>query len=144
MKNPGPLPQPRDHYDRRWAFGLTETLDRFFRSLPGVLEAQSLLVSLAGRRVKVTEVTAATYTILLTDDVIDVNFAGAVTLTLPLNPGRGQRFYVQDDSGAAASNNITVNPPGGINLNGGSGGLVLSANYGRLHFIYNGTQYIGA
>ncbi len=144
MKNPGPLPQPRDHYDRRWAFGLTETLDRFFRSLPGVLEAQSLLVSLAGRRVKVTLVTTATYTIKLTDDVVDTNFAGAVTHTLPLDPGLGQRIWVQDSSGAAASNNITVDPPGGINLNGGSGGLVLSTNYGRLLFIYNGTQYIGA
>lgn len=143
MKRPAPLPQPREHYDRRWADTLIGDLERFFDSIPGVLEAQSLLLSRAGRRVSVSLVTAATYTIKLTDDVVDVNFAGTVTATLPLSPGLGQRIWVQDSSGAAAGNNITVDPPSGINLNGGTGGLVLSTNYGRLLFIYNGTQYIG-
>ena len=144
MRNPGGLPQPLDHYDRRWAFALIAKLERFFQTLTGDWESQSLLSSRAGRRVNVTLVTDATYTIKLTDDVVDVDRAGAVTLTLPLNPGTGQRFSVQDSSGSAASNNITVNPPSGIDLNGGSSGLVLTTNYGRLLFIYNGTQYIGA
>ncbi len=144
MKRPGPLPQPLAHYDRRWASTLVADLERFFASIPGVLEAQSLLLSRAGRRTNLTLVTTATYTVKLTDDVIDVNFAGTVTLTLPLAPGNGQRFLVQDSSGAASSNNITVDRPSGIDLNGGTAGLVLSTDYGRLLFIYNGTQYTGA
>ena len=102
------------------------------------------LVNLAGRQRKGTLVTAASYTILRTDDIIDVNFAGAVALTLPLNPFYFQEWSVQDSSGAASSNTISLSPPGGINLNGGSSAVALSTDYGRLRVIYNGTQFIAA
>jgi len=126
-----------------WATGLVRELDKFFLSLRSTFEIQQLLITKKGRRVGVTLVTAATYTILLTDDVIDVNRAGAVTLTLPESPGLGQRFQVQDGSGDASSNNITINESASIQVNGGSS-VVLNTDNGRMVFIYNGTEYIAS
>ncbi|MCH7936542.1 MAG: hypothetical protein IH994_05540, partial [Proteobacteria bacterium] len=54
-------------------------------------------------------VTAASYTAKAGDRVIGVNRAGAVTVTLPTAQVRKGRIYtVKDESGSAASNNITV------------------------------------
>ena len=100
-------------------------------------------MSLSSRIQKITDV-AGTYQILLTDHVLDVNAAAAADLTLPLKPSKGQVFEVQDSSGNAATNNITILPPSGINLNGGPGGFVISSNYGRAVIHYNGAQYLAA
>lgn len=102
------------------------------------------LITLGARQSKVTEVTAATYVIKRTDHIIDVNFAGAVSLTCPEQPFRGQEWLVQDSSGAASSNNISLSPSTGLNLNGGSSPVVLATNYGRLLIVYNGTQFIAS
>ena len=127
-----------------WATDAVKQFHSFFLSRQeGPREVLGYLRTQGGRIQGQADVAAATYTVKRTDEIVDVNFAGAVTLTLPASPNRGQRHIVQDSSGAASSNNITVNPPGGINLNGGSGGLVLSTNYGKLTFRYNGTQYVG-
>lgn len=118
-------------------------LDQYFERVRlGDIEAQSALISLAGRRIPPALVIAASYTIKLTDDVVDVNFAGAVALTLPANPGLGQRAIVQDSSGAASGNNITISPDSG-NING-AGSYVFSTDYGRVTMIFNGTQWIAA
>jgi hypothetical protein len=138
------LPNPGKRYDPRWADTLIQRLEEYTDRLwNGDHYIKALLQSAGARALKVTLVTAATYIILLTDDVIDVNRAGAVTLTLPASPKKFQRFYVQDSSGAAASNAITINKAAAININGGSS-MVLATNYGRVLIIYNGTQYIGA
>lgn len=144
MSNQPPLlPEAPERYTRRWAEDFRRELDQHFeRALLGDVEAQSALISLSGRRIKPALVTAATYTIKLTEDLVDVNFAGAVALTLPANPGFGQRIIVQDSSGAASGNNITITPAAG-NINGTSS-YVLSTDYGRVTMIYNGTQWIAS
>ena len=71
-----------------------------------------------------------------------MNFAGAVALALPATPVLGDRAMVQDSSGAASGNNITVTPASG-NING-TGSFVLSTNYGRVTIFYNGTQWVAA
>jgi len=118
-------------------------LEQFFSSLQGDLEAVSELISSGGRTTKLTSVTTATYTILRKDDVIDVNRAGVVTVTLPAvgSLKSGKRFYVQDSSGGASGNNITIASPGGVNINGGAS-VTISTDYGRKLIVYNGTQYI--
>ena len=141
MRKPGPLPQPLQYYDRRWADRLIATLERFFSSLAGDLEVQSRLITRAGRRRKVTLVTDSTYTVLKTDDIVDVNRAGAVTLTLPATPEEGACWKIHDSSGDASSNNITVMPSAGYNINGAAS-VGISTNYGAMFIYFNGTQFI--
>ncbi len=139
------LSSPTPNHDwRSWGSDLVKQMHSFLLARQeGPREVQGYLRTQGGRVQAVAEVGAGTYTIKRSDEIVDVNFAGAVTLTLPAEPIRGARYIVEDSSGAAAANNITVNPPAGINLNGGTGGLVLATNYGKLTFRYNGTQYVG-
>jgi len=141
MKNPGPVPRPRERLDRQWGLDILRYLEKFMASLDGVWQSHSELITDQGRSLHVTLVITATYTILKTDDVVDVNFAGAVTLTLPETPRLGQRFIVQDSSGAASTNNITINGSASKNLNGGAN-FVIVEDYQKVEIEYNGTQYI--
>lgn len=139
------LPDAPNYFEKRWGDELIRQLGFFFQGrLHGDRDIEGKLATRGGRLRKITTVVSASYIIQLNDEVVDCNFGGAVALTLPLNPGFGQELIVQDSSGAAAGNNITTTPPVGFNLNGGTSGLVLATNYGRLKFIYNGTQYVGA
>jgi|6_EtaG_2_1085325.scaffolds.fasta_scaffold37390_2 hypothetical protein len=137
------LPKPQDRYDLIWAAAVTQALDQFLESLGGDNEVQGKLITLSGRRRNVTLVTAASYTILLTDEMIDVNRAGAVTLTLPEGATIGQSFRIRDASGDASSNNITIARSASINVNGGAS-VTLSTDYGKIDVDYNGTQYLAA
>lgn len=92
-----------------------------------------------GTTPKVTTVTAASYTVLSTDQDVFVNRAGAVALTLPASPATGQRHFVKDISGAAATNNVTVTPSAGTV--DGAASKVLSSNYEAMTFVYNGTEW---
>ena len=141
IASPGPLPQPRDRYEFRWAYDLTRMIEKFFASLAGDWTAQSTIIGLGGRRRKVTNVDEPAYTIKLTDDVIDVNHAAAVELKLADNPGRGQRFTIQDSSGKASTNKITIVPASGINLNGSMDDVTLGNDFLRVTVIFNGNQY---
>jgi len=61
------------------------------------------------RRDSYTAVSSATYRTKAGDQVIGINFAGAVTITLPSEEVRPGRVYsFKDESGAAATNNITI------------------------------------
>ena len=75
-------------------------------------------------------VTAATYTAKAGDRVIGVNRAGTVTVTLPTAEVRKGRVYtIKDESGAAASNNITVATEGSATVDGAATDTI-SSNYG--------------
>lgn len=76
-----------------------------------------------------TSVTSASYTVLATDQIVEVNRAGSVTLTLPVVPAAGQTLFVLDVSGAALTNNITINRDGADTINGATS-IVIAANYG--------------
>lgn len=136
-----PLPQPDQKYSVAWANRLVFTLNQFITSLrQAPVEFQDKLTTRRGRNKAVTLVTSASYQALSTDHIIDVNRAEAVAVTLPANPSKGDEVVVQDSSGGASSYNITISPSSG-NVNGGSN-VVISTDYGRLDFYYNGTQWL--
>ena len=82
-------------------------------------------------------VTSASYAIQATDAIVWVNRAGAVTLTLPdaaawlAAPGHGSSIdlQIQDISGAAETNNVTINRAGSDLVNGDTS-ITIQANYG--------------
>lgn len=83
-----------------------------------------------------TSVTSSTYLVLSTDRLIEVNFAGPVTITLDNPSARAPSLYslvIKDISGAASSNNITI--VGGVD---GVNPLVISVDYGGYN-IYPST-----
>ncbi|HJU23895.1 MAG TPA: hypothetical protein VJ891_15420 [Casimicrobiaceae bacterium] len=88
----------------------------------------------------VKTVTGASYAASTTDFWIDVNFAGAVALTLPTAPVGGTTFFLKDASGAAATNNITINAGSGDSIEGSSS-TVIKVNYGFRAFLYNATTH---
>src|SRR3990167_9471008 len=130
MRKPGPIPQPGSGDLRAWAGAMVMFLSKFFASLMTDTVFEGRMTTRAGRCRNMTLVTIASYTIKLTDEVVDVNYAGAVSLTLPATAAFGQELMVQDSSGAAASNNITINKSSDHNVNGGAS-VVLSTNDGR-------------
>jgi len=88
-----------------------------------------------------TAVTTATYTAKAGDRVIGVNRAGTVTVTLPTAEVRPGRVYtVKDESGAAATNNITVDTEGAENIDGASTD-VINVNYESKSYYSDGTNW---
>ena len=86
-------------------------------------------------------VTGATYSAKAGDRVIGVNRAGAVTVTLPTAQLRKGRVYtVKDESGAAATNNITVATAGSETIDG-SATDVINVNYESKSYYSNGTNW---
>lgn len=68
-----------------------------------------------------TAVTAATYTVLVTDYYIGVDStSNAITLTLPAaaTAGPGKTYVVKDEGGQAAANNITIDGDGAETVDG--------------------------
>lgn len=86
----------------------------------------------------VVSVAAASYTVQATDNVVLVNFAGAVAVTMPLAT-RGRMFVVKDSSGAAGVNNVTMTPLSG--LVDGSATSVITANYASYSYVADGTDW---
>lgn len=83
-----------------------------------------------------TTVQTNSYVAASTDAYIGVNYAGAVTITLPSNPSTGQVVIVKDESGQAgyANRAITINPASGLIDNQSS--AILNLNNGALQFVY--------
>lgn len=63
---------------------------------------------------------------------------GALNVTLP---GAGGPWIILDGAGVAASDHITILPPGGFTINGGAS-FVINANWGGAICILDGTNYI--
>ena len=88
-----------------------------------------------------TAVTAATYTAKAGDQVIGVNRAGVVTITLPTDQvSKGRIYTVKDESGAAAANNITVATEGAETIDG-SATDVINVNYESKSYYSDGTNW---
>lgn len=85
-------------------------------------------------------VTSASFTARSKDRIIGVNFAGAVTITLPSASAVRGRYIVKDESGNAAVNNITINPPSGQTIDGAANSTI-STNYGSRGFYSNGANW---
>lgn len=87
-------------------------------------------------------ITEATGTIRARDRIVGVNFAGGVTLTLPSATSTKGRVIVNDESGAASTNNITVQPPSGSGQTiDGSSSSVIDTNNGSRGYYSNGVTW---
>jgi hypothetical protein len=76
-------------------------------------DLSSALTLLGQQLYGTTPLTAATYTPVAADSFILVNYAGAVTISLPAISARGgYPLAIKDISGVAQTNNITINPNG--------------------------------
>ena len=95
------------------------------------------LLNLLGLPLGEVTITAATYQILTTDSFVYVSRAGIVTLTLPdaaawlAEDAHGAPFQliIQDVSGAAFTNNITINRAGSDTVNGLTS-ITITSDYG--------------
>jgi hypothetical protein len=86
-----------------------------------------------------TEITTSTYTVQDTDYYIGVNYAGAVTITLPASANSGRMIIIKDEDGDAETNPITVEGT----VDNDTGGFIIQINNGAIQMIYrNGWRII--
>lgn len=87
--------------------------------------------------------TAVTYTILNTDYYIGVTDTSiARTISLPAVPlAEGQTFLIKDESGAAGTNNITIDVDAAATTIDGAASYILDSNFGGVYIFYDGTEY---
>jgi hypothetical protein len=93
--------------------------------------------------VPITSVTSSSYTIRPQDYYIGVNYAGAVTITLPRADREGKVFVVKDELGEASKGTnryITVLPTGS-DLIDGRDRAILAFDYGSLTFVWKGNSW---
>ena len=93
--------------------------------------------------VPVTSVSTSSYTIKPQDYYIGVNYAGAVTITLPTSDREGKIFVVKDELGEASKGTnryITVLPTGS-DLIDGRDRAIIAYDYGSLTFIWKGNSW---
>lgn len=84
---------------------------------------------------------SASYTVLPTDYLIGVtSTSSAYTITLPTVPTLNQTFIIKDESGAAATNNISVTVNGTITIDG-STTVTINTNYGAIQVYFSGSNY---
>lgn len=93
--------------------------------------------------VPVTSVTSSSYNIILNDYYIGVNYAGAVTITLPKADRQGKIFVVKDELGEASkgTNRYITILPSGNDLIDGRDRAILAYDYGSLTFIWEGNSW---
>jgi hypothetical protein len=93
--------------------------------------------------VPVTSVTSSSYTIRPQDYYIGVNYAGAVTITLPRADREGKTFIVKDELGEASrgTNRYITILPTGSDLIDGENKVMLAFDYGSLTFIWKGNSW---
>jgi hypothetical protein len=93
--------------------------------------------------VPITSVTTSSYTIKLQDYYIGVNYAGAVTITLPKADREGKIFVVKDELGEASkgTNRYITILPTGSDLIDGRDRAILAFDYGSLTFIWKSNSW---
>ena len=100
-------------------------------------------VNLAFMEMPLTSVTSSSYNITLNDYYIGVNYAGAVTITLPKANKEGRVFIVKDELGEASkgTNRYITILPSGTDLIDGRDKAILAYDYGSLTFVWKGNSW---
>lgn len=93
--------------------------------------------------VPVTYVTSSNYFVSHKDYYIGINYAGAVTITLPYAEREGKIFIVKDELGEASkgTNRYITILPSGNDLIDGRDRAILAFDYGSLTFIWRGNSW---
>ncbi len=93
--------------------------------------------------VPITSVITSSYTIKPQDYYIGVNYAGAVTITLPKADREGKIFVVKDELGEASkgTNRYITILPTGSDLIDGRDRAILAFDYGSLTFIWKSNSW---
>jgi hypothetical protein len=93
--------------------------------------------------VPITSVTTSSYTIKPQDYYIGVNYAGAVTITLPRADREGKIFVVKDELGEASrgTNRYITILPTDSDLIDGRDRAILAYDYGSLTFIWKSNSW---
>ena len=93
--------------------------------------------------VPVTSVTTSSYIIRPQDYYIGVNYAGAVTITLPRADREGKIFVVKDELGEASkgTNRYITILPSGSDLIDGRDRAILAFDFGSLTFIWKSNSW---
>lgn len=93
--------------------------------------------------VPTTSVTTSSYTIKPQDYYIGVNYAGAVTITLPKADREGKIFVIKDELGEASkgTNRYITILPSGTDLIDGRDRAILAYDYGSLTFIWKSNSW---
>jgi len=106
------------------------------------IRGDGLFTTIGGQVSKVRVALTTPATVVAGTDfhiVTKLTTPGAVAVNLPAGVA-GQEFVVQDGTGDAAANNITITPAAGT-INGAAT-LVIAANYGRTTLRYDGTLWL--
>ena len=101
--------------------------------------------NLAYMDMPLTYVTSSSYTVSLQDYYIGVNYAGAVTITLPTPKKNGKTYIVKDERGEASkgANRHIYIVPSGSDLIDEEDRAILAYDYGSLTFVYrNGWRVV--
>jgi len=101
--------------------------------------------NLAYMDMPVTYVTSSSYTITSRDYYIGVNYAGAVTITLPTPRKNGKVYIVKDELGEASkgTNRYITILPSGSDLIDDEDRVILAYDFGSLTFVYrNGWRVV--
>ena len=101
--------------------------------------------NLAYMDMPLTYVTTSTYTIKPQDYYIGINYAGAVTITLPTPRKNGKTYIVKDERGEASkgANRHIYIYPSGSDLIDEEDYAILAYDYGSLTFVYrNGWRVV--
>ncbi len=100
-------------------------------------------VNLAYMEVPIVSVISSSYSIKYSDYYIGVNYAGAVTLTLPKSDREGKKFVVKDELGEASKgiNRYITILPTGSDLIDGRDKAILAFDYGSLTFIWKDNSW---
>jgi hypothetical protein len=83
--------------------------------------------------------TTASTTVATSDCIVLINFAGAATVTLPAGVDK-QILWICDISGAAETNNITINRSSTNTIHTGTTSYVLNQNYQSVCFAFSSTN----
>ena len=84
-------------------------------------------------------ITTPTYTVSAEDYYMGVNYAGPVTITLPITPSSGRMLIIKDESGNASTNPITVLGT----VDNDTGGFIIQLDNGAIQMIYrNGWRIV--
>lgn len=100
-------------------------------------------VNLAYMDVPIISVTSSSYSVTLNDYYIGVNYAGAVTITLPKADREGKIFIIKDELGEASkgTNRYITILPSNSDLIDGRDRAILAFDYGSLSFIWKDNSW---